>query len=380
MTATESLVHGVFRASPNFELKRLDELAEAQREALRELEEDHEFFGLLIPRPPSAANIQSVSRDVAALFRLLATPATLPVCEISAEELLDLILDGVLEIEDDGAFVCGADALSIISGTRVENELLTDPISVAALEHAEDLVSEDGPTLANALYSFHRVPLSPFWKRRFADRAAVLAEIGAANGSTASILASSWQPVPQSQSFGWLSWRAIDRPAREMDAASYKLYVSARPEHVRDAFEALVYTLADSGPADFKIGEDAAGLLRPDKLVAYFQSREEIERIAAQLHRRLAGCPAHGVPFTAPLDVSGLLSWGLDPPASSRALKWMGRESWRLWLATKLGDAMAFAKTSSTRHSITPARFALERVRRLGVDVTTWTPSETLWR
>jgi hypothetical protein len=294
--------------------------------------------------------------------------------------LLDLILDGVLEIEDDGAFICGADALTVISGAEWNDAPSTDPISLAALEHAEDLVADDGPTLTSALYLFHRAPLTPFWKRRFADRAAVLAEIGADRGSTASILASLWQAAPPSQSQGWLSWRAIDRAQRETDAASYKLYVSARPENIRDAFQALVYTLAGSGAADFKIGEDAVGLLRPDKLVAYFQSREEVADVAARLLDRLAGCPAHGVPFTAPFDRSGLLSWGLDPPASARALKWMGRESWRLWLATRLGESIAFAKTSSTRHPIAPSRFALERVRRLGVDVSTWTPSEALWR
>ena len=140
----------------------------------------------------------------------------------------------------------------------------------------------------------------------------------------------------------------------------------------------MVRTLAGRD-VDFKIGPDAAGLLRPDKMVAYFGRREELEEIADSLRARLAGCAAHGVPFTAALDGEGLLSWGVDPPDSARALSWLGRESWRLWLATKLGAALAFAKSESSRGTTEPWRFAVERVRRLGVDVERWTPTDALW-
>ena len=160
----------------------------------------------------------------------------------------------------------------------------------------------------------------------------------------------------------------------------FKLYVSARPESIRDAFEAVVRVLAERGGADFKIGDSAYGLLRPDKLVMYFGSRQEVDEVAQTLAKRLAGCPAHGVPFTAGIDDDGLLSWGVDPPESERALSWMGRESWRLWLATKLGSALALAKLSAPngdREMV--CGFALERVRRYGVDVERWTPTESLW-
>jgi len=160
-------------------------------------------------------------------------------------------------------------------------------------------------------------------------------------------------------------------------AATYKLYVSPRPENIRDAYEAVVRTLAGRD-IDFKIGQDAGGLLRPDKMVAYFGDRAELDDVATELRARLAGCPAHGVPFTAAIGADGLLSWGLDPPAHERALSWLGRESWRLWLASKLGTAVAFAKMES--QTAEPWRFAVERVRRLGVDVERWTPSESLWR
>src|SRR5205823_13789071 len=82
----------------------------------------------------------------------------------------------------------------------------------------------------------------------------------------------------------------------------------------------------------------------PDALP--ISSREQLDRAAAAVLARLDGCPAHGVPFTAGIDAAGLLSWGIDPPDTERVLSWMGRESWRLWLATKLGDARSEEHTS----------------------------------
>jgi hypothetical protein len=132
-----------------------------------------------------------------------------------------------------------------------------------------------------------------------------------------------------------------------------------------------------------KIGMDAAGLLRPDKIVAYFGSREDLDTAARELANELQGCPAHGVPFTAGIDDDGLLSWGIDPPESERPLSWLDRESWRLWIAKSLGAALALAKGAArplAQQVVEPWRFAVERVRRHGVDVDTWTPADTLWR
>ena len=97
------------------------------------------------------------------------------------------------------------------------------------------------------------------------------------------------------------------------------------------------------------------------------------------LRRELAGCDGHGVPFSAGLDDSGLLSWGVDPPDDERALRWLGRDSWRIWLARRLGAALSIAKAARAADAVEPWRFAIERARRHGVDVETWTPSATLW-
>ena len=116
---------------------------------------------------------------------------------------------------------------------------------------------------------------------------------------------------------------------------TYKLYVSPRPERIREAFEIVVRVLSASGGVHFKLGDSVGGLLRPDKLMLYFTTRDALLETASVLHRELAGCDAHGVPFTAGLDDSGLLSWGVDPPENDRALRWMQRQSWRLWVVTR---------------------------------------------
>ena len=378
---TGSWREATFRASRRFELRRLEELTPSERESLRELEEDVDFAGLLVPCVTGTADVKSVTRDGAALFRSLATPSRLESALLD-DEIADLVLDGVLEMEAGGEFVWGADALPFLVCATAGQ---ADPrcigrLSVDAMRHAADLESADPATLATALYLYHRIPLSPFWRSRFAGPESVLAYLGAGQGSLASLLDAEWQMMlPSPHSLGWIAWHARG-PRRAVDGAMYKLYVSPRPENIREAFEAVVHHFAEVGGIDFKIGADAHGLLRPDKFVAYFPSYDELNRVAVALRKRLGGIPAHGVPFTAAVDDDGLLSWGVDPPAHARALRWLGRESWRLWLATKLGNALAAAKISSSRRSVEPWKFALERVRRLGVNVEQWTPAEDFWR
>ena len=120
-------------------------------------------------------------------------------------------------------------------------------------------------------------------------------------------------------------------------------------------------------------------MLRPDKLVAYFGSFEQLSLAAEQLARSLDGCPVHGVPFTAALTADGLLSWGLDPPAGERLLPWQTGESWRVWVAHRLAIALLAARGAGAT-AIEPWHFALERLALEGIDTGTWTPSAALWQ
>lgn len=358
-----------FRASRTLALRRLDELPEEHRTALRELQEDAAFYGVLIPLG-AAATLKAVARETAELFLSLAEPRPLDAVD---DDTIDLVLDGVLDVERDGAFVSGADAFPLFLPVPPARHTL----STEALRHAEELETGDAGTLTTALYTYNRLPRTRAWVTRFPDRKSVLSHLG-----TSPLLQQHWTLLPEDRARGWISWARIEEPPtanRQPTTITWKLYVSPRPEHVREAFHALVRVLAEIPGAQMKIGCDAAGLLRPDKLVAYFADKRDLDGAAATLARELRGCPAHGVPFTAAYDDEGLLSWGADPPDSERALSWLDRESWRLWIVKSLAGAISVAKRSE-HPPIAPWQFAMERVRRLGVDVDTWTPADTLWR
>jgi hypothetical protein len=335
-----------------------------------------------VPHPPLAMNLMSVGRETAELFRRLSTPSRLDVSNDEFRDgLIDLVLDGVLEIESGDDFVYGADALPILCDAPEEPAAVdaVARLSRDALLYAQDLAGGDFVTQSMALYFYNRVPLSPFWRKRFPDPEAVLAHLGAEKGLLGTLVERHW--VTSHVASGWISFSSKIDFRRGKDDVTYKLYVSPRPERIREAFETVVRVLSDFPETPFKIGRDATGLLRPDKMVAYFVNRETLDEVAARLAQELAGCDAHGVPFTAGLDESGLLSWGIDPPDSDVALHWRGRESWRLWVAKRLGAAMAMAMgRPSRRSSVEPWQFALARARRHGIDTNTWAPSATLWR
>jgi hypothetical protein len=146
-----------------------------------------------------------------------------------------------------------------------------------------------------------------------------------------------------------------------------------------DAFQAAASAAADVGAVALKAGRDVYGMLRPDKIVAYFRNREAMQAAADRLAVELSECPQHGVPFTAELSGCGLLSWGIDPPRREQFLPWQERESWRLWITNRLASALviANARAASPKNAV---QFALERLRLEGVDVGTWTASETVWQ
>ncbi|HKR67177.1 MAG TPA: hypothetical protein VJZ00_25855 [Thermoanaerobaculia bacterium] len=375
---TLSLSDVRFRANPCVELKSLGELAPEQRERFLELENDPEFYGLLIAKPPLAMNLKSVAKETAELIRALHAPAVVDP-SIVGDDLFDLVLDGILEIEHGDDFVCGADALSLVNASLAipEPRDVIARLSHDALLHAQDLETNDPQALTSALYLFNRIPISPFWRARFPTRDAILTHLGADRGALRALLEREWTASQTMQ--GWLSWRAKSATVRQSSDVTYKLYVSPRPERIRDAFEIVVRVLSGFPGTPFKIGDSVAGLLRPDKFVAYFTTRAELDEAADALRRELAGCDAHGVPFSASVDDAGLVSWGVDPPDDERALRWLAGNSWRYWIVQRLASALAIAKGARGAGAIEPWQFAIARAQRHGVDVETWTPSAALW-
>jgi hypothetical protein len=383
----KNILDASFRANPEYQLCLFDRLPPDQQDALRDLTKDADFYGVLIPREGANRSTKSVCRDTALLLYALNEPGPLPAYvrtmlgDRCNQAIAELVLDDVLQIESQGAFVCGSAAYDLIYRHRraPEAEGALPRLTRAALEYGQALDIDDSGKISARLYFYNRLPLSASWKRRFPNQDAVAAWLGIDKGGPVRrSLESRWARLkPSTQFEGWFQWQALGDLASNANTRQvYKLYVSPQPEFARDAFQAFVEALTASPAHHFKIGWDAAGLLRPDKMVAYFWTFDALRDAAGQIGARLSGCAAQGVPFTAALQDDGLLSWGIDPPPEKGTLSWQERPSWRLWVTNRLAAALVAAKTAPTG-GLEPWRFALERLRLENVDTDTWTPLET---
>ncbi|HEX5719536.1 MAG TPA: hypothetical protein VF179_25475 [Thermoanaerobaculia bacterium] len=376
-----------FRANPAFELVLFDRLEPRERETLAELRKDPDFYGILRPRPGEAAalGVKSVDRETALLFLTLREPGALPsymktmLGDGALRVVARLVADAILEVEEDGRFISGAAALALFgerrSGQNGTGGRLAE-ISLAALRYAQGLAEDDPLALSFRLYGYNRRPLTPAWKRLLPKGDDVLAWLGVGPGGRhRSLLDRGWERTGSSVEW-WLSWRS--RQGGDLSGgggATWKLYVSPVPEALPESFGDILEALAAAKAAQFKVGADALGILRADKIVSYFPSFERLAAAAEALEARLSGIPAQGVPFTSEIGGDGLLSWGVDPPREETSFG--GGESWRLWLTHRLSRALLSARSTAAED---PWRFALERVRLEGVDTDTWTPGALLWK
>jgi len=372
-----------------------DRLGPGERLALEELRRDRDFYGILRPREGAAGlGIKSVDRETALLFLTLRDPGPLPsyvrqvLGEAAAPAMTRLVADGVLEVEAGGDLVSGAAAVASFhqGGGELGNSRLAR-LSIEALRYGQALAFDDPLLLSFRLYSYNRRPLTPRWQQLLGSAEAVREHLGIGRGGpNRKILDRVWEGRPPSEA--WLSWRArAAEPLSSREGVTWKLYVSPEPEALAGSFGEILEALAAARTPQFKIGADASGLLRPDKIVAYFPSFERLAGAAEAIASRLGGIPAQGVPFTSEIRSEsrseiggeGLLSWGADPPADDPHRSRGGGESWRLWLTHRLAQALLGAWASGSG-SMEPWRFALERLRLEGVDTETWTPGALLWR
>lgn len=384
---TREILDRTFRASAGYELVLYDRLEPELREQLAEVARETGFYGVVRRRGTAGDGIKSVDRETALLLHTLREPGPLPgyvtagLGEGTARDLAQLVADGVLEIEENGTFLGGPAALDLL-GERESGRGGADGrlagLSRDALRHAQRL-AEHGPAepahLALRLYGYNRRPLTPAWKRRLPGPVAVEELLGIAPGGTCrALLDRGWIRLPSAERPAhWLSWGARAAERTGAGGLTYKLYVSPAPEELGENFGDVLAAFGEVRAPQFKVGADAGGLLRPDKIVAYFPSFERLAEAADALSARLAGVPAHGVPFTSEIGGAGLLSWGIDPPVAERA----PGESWRFWLSRRLARALVAGLAAEHAE---PWRFALDRLGLEGIDTDSWTPGALLWR
>ncbi|WP_374772091.1 hypothetical protein OG756_02135 [Streptomyces sp. NBC_01310] len=301
-----------------------------------------------------------------------------------------MVLDNVLEIavdESGPVFVSGSDAYEFLYG-REEPDADADlgklaGLSVEALKYAQELPIDDIGILSSRLYFYNRIPASPQWLKTLPTEQAVARLLRIDDeGANRHRLSRAWREASQTPSReGWRVWRRHTR-SRERDkdsGALYKLYVSPAPTAIEEAFAETMEAVTLADGRCFKIGRDVYGLLRPDKLVAYFDTFCQLWSCAERLQNMLADCPAHGVPFTADFAGNALLSWGVDPSNHAHTLTWSPQqESWRLWVTNHLASALLSAMASHGS-SVEPWKFALRRLAFDGVDTDTWIPDSAMW-
>ena len=370
------------RANPEYELVLLDCLSDKERRLLDSLSRDPECYGILRARNDASLTIKAVSRDTALLLSTLERPMMLPRYAIrQMEDECDsvigaMIADGILEAELDGRMMAGPAAYRAIFGESAlpAPEGFLGALSRRAIEYADALEIYDADVLAARLYSYNRIPNTPAWKRRLPDAGAVETFLGLNGAHTMRLLDREWLRVPQTANAAWISFRSLRHrvPAGEI----HKLYVSPRCEALAETIDAVVRVLPRFEVFHWKVGRDLAGLLRPDKIVIHACDAAAVRELAAELRERLANCPAHGVPFTAEIVPSGLLSRGVDPPSEeSLGLQWLEGESWRVRVCRRLAAALVAAKRMTERH-VSPVSYALDRLHLEKVDTNTWAPQQ----
>lgn len=382
-----------FRANPALELVLYDRLDDGVRQSLINFRRDPDFYGVLRPTADADAGLQqsAVCTETALLLLTLKEPMRPPSFLAgrgrgeASEQLARLVLDGILQIDGGDAFVHGAAAHDVLfaepsdDGDGRGTDALTR-LSVAALRHAQGLHLDDVQAVARRLYAYHRRPATPAWLERLPDGAAVRDYLGVeSSGSARRRLLRHWRPSGSGRESFWLSWSATGggrRPSRD-STKMFKIYVGVDVESMPAAFDAALEIFNQHGVQHFKVGADAFGLLRPDKMVAYLDSREQVETVAADLGPALMTCRPHGVPFTAQLDDAGRVSWGADP-RTNWTPSWQEGESWRLWLVQQLAVGLHHAQAQQTTQGDEPEpwRFALKRMDLEGVDTTTWAPRD----
>ena len=380
-----------FRANPDYELIAFDKLNDDEKRNLGSLPDGNGelLYGIFKPKCPNGLTLKAATPDVALLFYSLREENFLPhylrnsISGTFNDELVKLVLSGVIEVELNGEFISGSMSYSHLYQDKApsssDKKSYLSKLSDDALKYGELLNITDTKTLSAHLYNFNRVALSPRWQRLFLNKAAVEEFLGV---NSYKILfderTSNWMMRPKKSSDRWLFWRKLSKEKNHLRLKTYKLYLSPECQALENTFPLIYESVTKTNATSFKIGNDGYGLLRPDKIVIYFSDKQDMIKAGQSIKKIFKELPVHGVPFTSQLDENGLVSWGIDPPSFETQFSWDSL-SWRLWVTDRLSKHLIEAKKNIKSSSREPWEIAKHNLSYEGINVDKWEPAEDLW-
>ncbi len=328
-----------FRLSSEYSLvpyNRIEQKLYAQV-ARYKINED-EVFGILYHEKDHSFTV--IDQDTALLLYTMKEVGKLPHYILNnwdasiVAELKFMLGRGVLELEISHKhkdFISGTEALKLLQNT--DNFSISD-INKDAIFHAMSMLPTDYMTLSSILYLFNRKPVSASLSKTLSNANSVKQFLGL-NAHTAKTKKNSTQWTMLQDTEGWIVFQSkkdFQKP-KLISNQTYKLYMS--PNSL-DIFSKIFFDVAtllyNSKAFQFKIGNDAFGLQRPDKWVAYFYDKASLFEAIGLLEDKMGDISAQEVPFSCHSDVKWL-SWGKDPQQYEST-------SWRWLICSEIAHAI----------------------------------------
>lgn len=396
-----ALLGQVCRLNPVLELITVDKLTDQQRRKLAHFLRDRKVYGFLHAPADAKLTVKSVNRDLAEFLLAMAEPAKLGDVldrygrgsqEEKASFVVQLVLEGVLEVNAGEEYISGVAALNrILSPTGVasgeglgisdeESKTWTQRLSEGAIRLAFASALTQPRDITFVLYNFNRIPTTRRRRRALPDEAAVADYLGInADGVWPGMPSRVHQKPVRVRDDGsmngfdvfWRSWRIGERTSAA-EKPTYKVYYSALPEDLPEVFRIVREAACQSEARSMKIGRVLAGLLRPDKLIVYFSRYPEAREFALSMSRRLRDFKGQGNPFSFQVNPEhALVTMGVDPPRKLDEFL-----SWRVYVTGKLALAIQGARRDQTRDALA---YVADYLRLLGVDGRSWSPLSEDW-
>lgn len=257
------------------------------------------------------------------------------------------------------------------AGLETCNEIIG--LSVNGIKYGALLPVSDLKELYQKLYAYHTTPIPLNQRSSRWDHSSVFPENSPYAGA-ARLLKNHWTPVTNNKGTDyWLSWKPKKSATAGMraDACMFKLYISPQVDDYFPVLFRVIEALTTSNVYCFKTGSNYHGISRPDKLIVYFADFDNLRRVAEKIHSGTANFSAQGVPFSAPISDTLMLSWGIDPPARKKE-----PVSWRVWITKELASGIVEGKKMLADE---PWQYALRRVQAKGFNIETWEPDQKLF-